>query len=91
MKLLETKHIKIADKDYPLILSLSAMMGYETVSGHQINDATETIKDRTIIFHQCMIAGGYKGTYEEFIILIDYEPSKVGEFLKIMFESVEKK
>ena len=82
MKLLETKIIKIGDKEYPTKLTARAMIGYETLTGHPIT-VLKTIEDRTYLFYVCLKAGGTDITYDAFLDLIDNCPAVIGEFFDL--------
>lgn len=90
MKLLETKTTKIGDKDYPIKMSLRAMIEFEQLSGHSISQV-ETLQDITIIFYCTVKAGGSNLTYEQFMDMIDDKPEALKAFSDIMIEKSEKK
>mgnify|MGYP001279711435 CR=1 FL=1 len=90
MKLLETKTIKIGEKEYALKMSIRAMIEYEQISGHPIS-TIETLSDITIIFYCTIKAGGLNVTYDQFMDMIDDKPEALKAFTDTMIEKVEKK
>lgn len=90
MKLLETKTIKIGETDYPVKMSLRAMIEFEQISGHSIS-IIESLQDITIIFYCTVKAGGAAITYEQFMDLIDDKPEALKAFSDVMIEKSEKK
>jgi len=90
MKLLEEKSIKIGDKEYPMKMSMRAMIEYEKLSGKTINEIT-TIEDITFLFYSTIKMGGAKFTYDEFLDLIDDKPESLTAFTDAMIVESEKK
>jgi len=90
MKLLETKKIKIGDKEYPVRMSLRAMIEFENMSGHSIS-TMETLQDMTMIFYCTLKAGGSAMTYDEFMDIVDDSPDVLTAFSDLMIEKSEKK
>jgi hypothetical protein len=90
MKLLETKIIKIGEQDYPVKLTMRAMIEFERLSGHSIS-IVKSIEDITILFYCTVKAGGANMTYEQFMDLIDDKPDSLGMFSDTMIEKTEKK
>jgi hypothetical protein len=90
MKLLETKQIRIGEKDYSLKLSVRAMISYTSLSGKNINHV-ETLQDRINLFYSCMKACNPELQYEAFLDIIDDHPEKIGEFIDLLFDPDEKK
>jgi hypothetical protein len=90
MKLLQTKPIKIGDKEYPIKMSIRAMIEYETLSKKSIS-VIETLQDITTIFYCTVRAGGADMTYEQFMDLIDDKPEALQAFSDLMIEKTEKK
>jgi hypothetical protein len=90
MKLLQAKIIRIGDKDYPIKMSIRAMIEFEQLSGHSIS-SVETLQDITIVFYCTVKAGGSDLTYEQFMDLIDDKPDALKSFNDLMIEKSEKK
>lgn len=90
MKLLKEKIIKIAEKEYPLKLSIRSMIEFEEMSGHSIT-SLETLRDITILFFCSIKAGGASFTYEEFMDVIDDNPDILNDFSALVVEPGEKK
>jgi hypothetical protein len=90
MKLLQVKNIKIVDTDYPIKMSIRAMIEFEQISGHSIS-IIETLEDITIIFYCTIKAGGSTLTYNEFMDLIDDKPEALVSFSDLIIEKSEKK
>lgn len=90
MKLLKSKNIKIGDKEYPVKISIRAMIEFENLSGHSISKV-ETLQDIIFIFYCAVKAGGSDMTYDQFMDLIDDKPEALGVFTDAMIEKREKK
>jgi hypothetical protein len=91
MKLLKTNIIKIGEQDYPIKLTIRAMILYEQMSGHSIS-SLQNMEDITTIFYCCIKAGGFTGNYEQFLDLIDPDLDSITAFSNAMIEpDVEKK
>jgi hypothetical protein len=90
MKLLQVKNIKIGDTDYPIKMSIRAMIEFEQLSGHSIS-IIETLEDITIIFYCTVKAGGSVLAYSEFMDLIDDKPEALKAFSDVIIEKNEKK
>ena len=90
MRFLQEKSIKINGVDYPLKMSIRAMMEYEMISGKSITKL-ETLADMTILFYSTIKAGGAKFSYDEFLDLIDNDINILNEFSALMAEPGEKK
>lgn len=90
MKLIQEKKIKIAGIDYPVKMTIRAMIEFESMSGHSIG-TIETLKDITQLFYCTLKAGGRDITYDQFMDLIDSEAGILNEFTALIADSVEKK
>lgn len=90
MRLLKEKVIKIAGVEYPLKMTIRAMIEYESMSGHSIG-TIETLKDVTQLFYCTLKAGGKDITYDQFMDMIDSEAGILNEFSALMADPVEKK
>jgi hypothetical protein len=90
MKLLETKSVKINGTDYPLKMTMRAMIEFEKLSGHTISTVS-TLEDVTIMFYCTVKAGGAKLSYDEFLDLIDDHPEVLNSFTDAMSLEEEKK
>lgn len=91
MKLLQTKIIKIGDKEYPLKLSLRAMLQFEVLAGHPISEFKESVQEMIYIFFCAIRAGGAELSYDEFLNLIDDQPEILKVFSGTILEQEEKK
>jgi len=90
MKLLKENFISIKGKDYPVKMSIRAMIEYETITGKSIS-SVESLKDITVVFYCTVKAGGTDITYDQFMDLIDDDMDAIGSFSDKMVEKVEKK
>lgn len=90
MRLLKEKVIKIAGVEYPLKMTIRAMIEYESLSGHSIG-TIETLKDVTQLFYCTLKAGGKDVTYDQFMDMIDNEAGILNEFSALMADLSEKK
>lgn len=90
MKLLKENVVTIKGKDYPVKMSVRAMIEYETITGKSIS-AIESLKDITTVFYCAVKAGGTDISYEQFMDLIDDDMDAIGSFSDKMVEKVEKK
>lgn len=91
MKLLQTKTIRIGDKDYTIKLSIRAMLEFENLTGHSISDFKETVQEMIYIFFCAVKAGGSGLSYDEFLNLIDDEPEILKVFSDVIIDKDEKK
>jgi hypothetical protein len=73
MKLLETKYIKIEEKEYPLKKSARAYLKFEEISGHAIDRFDSSTKDSLNFLYACFWGGGSRISFDEFLELIDNE------------------
>lgn len=90
MKLLEAKKVKIGESEYPVKMSVRAMIDYEALAGHSITKV-ETVADITKLFFCTVKAGGSQLSYEQFLDLLDDNPGAISEFSNAMAEPGEKK
>jgi hypothetical protein len=90
MNLLEEKTIQIGGKDYKIVMSIRAMMNFEKLSNHSI-DQIRTIEDTVMLFYCTVKAGGADLTYDQFLDLIDDKPEAIKAFTETMIEKTEKK
>jgi hypothetical protein len=90
MKLLEAKKVKIGESEYPVKMSIRAMIDYENLTGHSVTKV-DTIEDITKLFYCTIKAGGSALSYDQFLDLIDDNPGSITEFSNAMGEPVEKK
>jgi hypothetical protein len=90
MKLLETKQIRIGDKEYPAKMSMRAMINFEELSGHSISTVS-SLSDITILCFCTIKAGGTEMTYEEFMNLIDDKPEILEAFSEAWMEKTDAK
>lgn len=90
MKLLENKKIKIGDKDYPVKLTVRAMIKYQQLAGKSIEEI-DTLEDVTLVFYCSILAGGTDITYDQFMDLIDEDFDSIRDFKNALLESTEKK
>lgn len=90
MELLKKKVIRIGDKEYPMKLSVRAMIEFEDMAGKSLSQM-ETIKDVTIIFYCMLKAGGLTLGYDQFMDLIDDNPDALKEFNEVVFDKTKKK
>lgn len=81
MELLESKTIKIGDKDYKVKMTLRAFINYEKMTGHNISKI-ETLEDMVTFFYCVFKAGGNDMSYEDFLSLIDDKPESLAGFVK---------
>ena len=90
MNLLETKHIKIGEKDYPVKMTTRSLMLYETLTKHDIS-IIDTLEERVTFFYCAFKGGGSELTYDQFLDLIDDKPESIGTFINLYLEKAEKK
>jgi hypothetical protein len=83
MKLLEAKNVKIGETEYPVKMSVRAMISYESLSGHSITKV-ESVEDVTKLFYCTIKAGGSELSYEQFLDLLDDNPGAIAEFSNVM-------
>jgi hypothetical protein len=93
MKLLETKTIKIGDKDYPIKKSARTYLKFEELSGHSIDHFDSSMREGIYFFYSCLWGGGLRISYDEFLDLIDDEDINIliVSFINLMSEPTEKK
>lgn len=90
MELLESKLIKIGDKEYPVKMTLRSMINFQKMAGKSIEEMS-TLEDITIYFYFTLKAGGSELTYDEFMDLIDERPESISAFTQAMSVRTEKK
>lgn len=90
MELLETKLIKIGDKEYPIKMTLRSMINFQKHTGKSIDDMS-TLEDVTIYFYYTFKAGGSEMTYDEFMDMIDDKPESIAAFTAALTIKAEKK
>ncbi len=90
MELLKDKIIRIGSKDYPIKLSVRAMIEFESMAGKPLSEMS-SIKDVTIIFYCMLKAGGMTLNYDQFMDLIDDNPDALREFNDLVFDKTKKK
>jgi hypothetical protein len=90
MKTLEIKQVKIGEQEYPVKMSVRAMMRYENLTGHSISEIS-TLDDIIKLFFSTVVAGGTEVEYDKFLDLIDDNPESLQSFTNAMVERLEKK
>lgn len=88
MELLESKIIKIGDKDYRIKMTIRSLINYEKITGHSVSQI-DTLEDMIAFFYCVFKAGGNDISYEAFIDLIDDKPESLTDFTQSM--NMEKK
>jgi hypothetical protein len=77
----DIKQIKIEGKEYPCKMGVKASIIYQRLSGKIVTDMS-TLEDVTFMFYGTMCSGGYKGTYDDFLDLIDSDFDAITNFSK---------
>ena len=90
MKLLNAKSVKIGEQEYPIKMSIRAMIEFEATSGHSISKI-ESLKDITILFYSAVKAGGLDIDYPKFMDLLDDNPEAITAFSEVMADPEGKK
>jgi hypothetical protein len=90
MKLLKDKSVKIGDREYPVKLSIRAMIEFEAMAGKSVSDIS-TMSDMVMVFFCSFKAGGNDMKYDAFLTLIDDNPDALDNFSDLMLDSGEKK
>lgn len=90
MKLLQEKKIKINETEYPLRKNARCYLTFEEMTGHSIDLYQNTTKDGLSFFYACLIGGGLRISFEEFLDLLNEENIDIliSEFVKTMNETV---
>jgi hypothetical protein len=91
MKLLTPKIIRIGEVDYPVKMSIRAMIMYEQLAGKSITEDSDSLEDVTKLFYCVFRAGGTEITYDEFLNLIDDDIDVLSRFKDVISEPGEKK
>jgi hypothetical protein len=93
MKPLETKYIKIGDKDYPFKNTARAFLKFEELSNHSIDAFDGSTKDGLNFLYSCFWGGGSRIVFDDFLELIDNEDVNdlIARFIKVMAEPVTEK
>ena len=88
MKPLETKTIKLGDKDYPIKKSARAYLKFDEMAGHSIDLFDNSTKDSLYFLYSCFWGGGLRVSFDEFLDLIDNEDTLelIRKFVDIMKE-----
>ena len=87
MRLLNTETISIGDKEYPVKMSVRAMIEI----GNLTSENMPAFQKAVIMFFCAIKAGGLKITYEEFLNLIDDHMESVTDFSNACLVESEKK
>lgn len=97
MKLLDNQSVKVGDKNFPIRVSVRAMIEYEKLTGKPIT-SFEGTEDLIRFFYVTAKAGAkaegnpFSYTYEQFIDLIDdYYADAITNFSKVIYEGGEQK
>jgi len=90
MELLESKNIKIGDKEYPVKMTLRSMINFQKHTGKSI-DEMSTLEDVTVYFYYTFKAAGSELSYDEFMDIIDDKPDAITAFTDAMTVKIEKK
>jgi hypothetical protein len=92
MKLSEVKRVKVGDLEFPVKLTIRAMIDYETLSGDSIMNLEGT--EKSMKFFYCTAKAGARSegkefmTYDEFLDSIDDDFAEaVTNFSEALFES----
>jgi hypothetical protein len=92
MKLADVKRVKVGDREFPVKLTIRAMIDYESLSGDSILNLEGT--EKSMKFFYCTAKAGARSegkefmTYDQFIDAIDDDFAEaVTNFSQALFEA----
>lgn len=92
MKLIQEKKVNINGVEYPIKLTLRALIDFQNMTGHSITVIDpDNMNDIASLSYLSFKAGGSKLTYDEFIDLIGEDILALKSFAELLLEKTEKK